>query len=147
MVSNSPFGIGGPKGMDPKVVKILHDAFKKTLEDPRMLEVLDRYHQPVKLQNHARPLRRGECGHIGAVGHCRRAQGLVRLKVGEVFDVLHRQATHCPNVVLLLERGRERRLVEELGFQPPRGVTDPLIDPELVAVAKDDAIDDHQVGC
>src|SRR2546421_430916 len=29
MVSNSPFGIGGPKGMDPAVVKALHDAFKK----------------------------------------------------------------------------------------------------------------------
>jgi tripartite-type tricarboxylate transporter receptor subunit TctC len=29
MVSNSPFGIAGPKGMDPAVVKIIHDAFKK----------------------------------------------------------------------------------------------------------------------
>ncbi len=34
IVSNSPFGIAGPKGMDPKVVKILHDAFKKGMEDP-----------------------------------------------------------------------------------------------------------------
>lgn len=34
MVSNSPFGIGGPKGMDPAVVKILHDAFKKGMEEP-----------------------------------------------------------------------------------------------------------------
>jgi tripartite-type tricarboxylate transporter receptor subunit TctC len=33
MVSNSPFGIGGPKGMDPAVVKILHDAFKKGMEE------------------------------------------------------------------------------------------------------------------
>ena len=33
IVSNSPFGIAGPKGMDPKVVKILHDAFKKGMED------------------------------------------------------------------------------------------------------------------
>ena len=32
MVSNSPFGIGGPKGMDPAVVKVLHDAFKKGME-------------------------------------------------------------------------------------------------------------------
>ena len=29
IVSNSPFGIAGPKGMDPNVVKLLHDAFKK----------------------------------------------------------------------------------------------------------------------
>jgi tripartite-type tricarboxylate transporter receptor subunit TctC len=33
LVSNSPFGIGGPKGMDPVVVKILHDAFKKGMEE------------------------------------------------------------------------------------------------------------------
>ena len=34
MVSNSPFGIGGPKGMDPAVVKVLHDAFRKGMEEP-----------------------------------------------------------------------------------------------------------------
>jgi len=33
LVSNSPFGIGGPKGMDPAVVKILHDAFRKGMEE------------------------------------------------------------------------------------------------------------------
>jgi tripartite-type tricarboxylate transporter receptor subunit TctC len=33
MVSNSPFGVGGPKGMDPVVVKILHDAFRKGMEE------------------------------------------------------------------------------------------------------------------
>jgi hypothetical protein len=26
-------GIGGPKGMDPAVVKVLHDAFKKGMEE------------------------------------------------------------------------------------------------------------------
>src|ERR1700687_2986313 len=34
LVSNSPFGIAGPKDMDPKIVKILHDAFKKGADDP-----------------------------------------------------------------------------------------------------------------
>ena len=34
MVSNSPFGIAGPKGMEPKIVRVLHDAFKKGLEEP-----------------------------------------------------------------------------------------------------------------
>ena len=34
MVSNSPFGIAGPKGMDPKIVRVLHDAFKQGLEEP-----------------------------------------------------------------------------------------------------------------
>jgi tripartite-type tricarboxylate transporter receptor subunit TctC len=44
VVSYSPYGIVGPKGMDPKVVKILHDAFKKASDDPenrKMLQTLD----------------------------------------------------------------------------------------------------------
>jgi len=47
IVSNSPYGLGGPKGMDPKVVKILHDAFKKGLEDPAHVAVLEKYDQEV----------------------------------------------------------------------------------------------------
>jgi len=46
-VSDSPFGIGGPAGMDPAVVKTLHDAFRKTLEDPKVLAILDRFDQSV----------------------------------------------------------------------------------------------------
>jgi tripartite-type tricarboxylate transporter receptor subunit TctC len=46
-VSDSPFGIGGPKGMDPALVKKLHDAFKKTLEDPAVLASFDKYDQSV----------------------------------------------------------------------------------------------------
>jgi tripartite-type tricarboxylate transporter receptor subunit TctC len=42
-VFDSPFGIAGPKGMDPKIVKILHDAFKKALEDPAVIAALERY--------------------------------------------------------------------------------------------------------
>jgi tripartite-type tricarboxylate transporter receptor subunit TctC len=42
MVANSPFGIAGPKGMDPKVVKALHDAFKKGLEDPSYVDSMAR---------------------------------------------------------------------------------------------------------
>jgi tripartite-type tricarboxylate transporter receptor subunit TctC len=52
-ISESPFGIGGPKNMDPAIVAILHDAFKKTLEDPKVLETLDRYYQPVIYMNSA----------------------------------------------------------------------------------------------
>ena len=43
IVANSPWGIGGPKGMDPKVVKVLHDAFKRVPDDPAFLKVLDRF--------------------------------------------------------------------------------------------------------
>jgi tripartite-type tricarboxylate transporter receptor subunit TctC len=45
MVSNSPFGIAGPKGMDPTVVKALHDAFKKGLEDPSYAEAMAKLDQ------------------------------------------------------------------------------------------------------
>ena len=45
MVANSPFGIAGPKGMDPKVVKLLHDAFKKGLEDPSYVEAMAKLDQ------------------------------------------------------------------------------------------------------
>jgi tripartite-type tricarboxylate transporter receptor subunit TctC len=44
LVSYSPYGIAGPKGMDPKVVKVIHDAFKKAMDDPehaKLLQTLD----------------------------------------------------------------------------------------------------------
>ena len=34
MVSNSPFGIAGPRGMEVGIVKLLHDAFKKGFGEP-----------------------------------------------------------------------------------------------------------------
>jgi len=43
MVYDSPFGIAGPKGMDPKIVAKLHDAFKKALEDPAVIATLAKY--------------------------------------------------------------------------------------------------------
>jgi tripartite-type tricarboxylate transporter receptor subunit TctC len=46
-VSDSPFGVGGPKGMEAAVVRTLHDAFKKTLEDPVVVATLDKFDQPV----------------------------------------------------------------------------------------------------
>ena len=52
-ISESPFGIGGPKNMDPAVTKILHDAFKKTLDDPKVQETLDKFYQPTIYMNTA----------------------------------------------------------------------------------------------
>ena len=46
-VSDSPYGVCGPKNMDPVVVKILHDAFKKTLTDPAVLAVFEQFDQPI----------------------------------------------------------------------------------------------------
>ncbi len=45
-ITESPFGIGGPKGMDPAIVKVLHDAFRKTLEDPAVQATLDKFYMP-----------------------------------------------------------------------------------------------------
>jgi len=43
MVYDSPFGIAGPKGMDPKIVAKLHDAFKKAIDDPAVVATLAKY--------------------------------------------------------------------------------------------------------
>ena len=40
LVYDSPFGLAGPKGVDPKIVAKLHDAFKKALEDPALSQLL-----------------------------------------------------------------------------------------------------------
>ena len=43
IVQNSPFGIGAPRGTPPEVVKKLHDAFRKAMEDPSYVQALGRY--------------------------------------------------------------------------------------------------------
>ena len=45
MVYNSPYGLVGPRGMEPRVVKTLHDGFKKALDDPEHQKVLDQLDQ------------------------------------------------------------------------------------------------------
>ena len=52
-LADSPFGIGGPKGMDPAITARLHDAFKKTLEDPAVLATFEKYDQSVIYLNTA----------------------------------------------------------------------------------------------
>ena len=42
-VFNSPYGMAGPKGMDPAIVKKLHDAIKLAMEDPKAIEVRDKF--------------------------------------------------------------------------------------------------------
>jgi tripartite-type tricarboxylate transporter receptor subunit TctC len=45
IVSDSPYGIAGPKGVPADRVKIIHDAFRKTLEEPQILALLEKYDQ------------------------------------------------------------------------------------------------------
>ena len=52
-ITESPFGIGGPKNMDPAVVRILQDAFRKTLDDAKVQETLDKFYMPTIYMNTA----------------------------------------------------------------------------------------------
>jgi tripartite-type tricarboxylate transporter receptor subunit TctC len=53
MISNSPFGIAGPKGMDPSVVKFLHDAFAKGMREPAYAEAMVKLDQELFYLNSA----------------------------------------------------------------------------------------------
>ncbi len=46
IVSTSPYGVAGPKGMDPGVVRVLQDAFREAVNDPQHLAVLERFDMP-----------------------------------------------------------------------------------------------------
>ncbi len=52
-VFDSPFGLAGPKGMDPKIIAILHDAFKKALEEKSVIDTLARYDMTPRYMNTA----------------------------------------------------------------------------------------------
>lgn len=52
-VIDSPFGIAGPKGMDPKIVAKIHDAFKKAIEDPAVIATLERFEMVPNYKNSA----------------------------------------------------------------------------------------------
>lgn len=45
IVANSPYGIAGPRGLDPKIVRTLQDALRKALDDPEYLKAITRLDQ------------------------------------------------------------------------------------------------------
>lgn len=47
----APNGIGGPKGMDPKIIKILESAIEKAAKDEPHLEALKKYDMPLMWMN------------------------------------------------------------------------------------------------
>ncbi len=53
VVSQSPYGLVGPKGMDPAVVSRLHDAFKQAMDSPEHAEVMKQLNQAVWYRNGA----------------------------------------------------------------------------------------------
>jgi len=48
MVVTSPYGLSGPKGMDPGVVRALHDALKEALFDPANVAVRAQFDMPLE---------------------------------------------------------------------------------------------------
>ena len=40
IVANAPYGLAGPKNMDPGIVKVLHDAFKNGMTEPSYVAAL-----------------------------------------------------------------------------------------------------------
>ncbi|MCX7232559.1 MAG: tripartite tricarboxylate transporter substrate binding protein [Burkholderiales bacterium] len=50
-VSDSPFGVCGPKGMEPVVTRAIHDAFRKAIAEPSVLAIFDKYDQSVIYMN------------------------------------------------------------------------------------------------
>jgi tripartite-type tricarboxylate transporter receptor subunit TctC len=45
IVATSPYGLAGPRGMNPAVVQTLHDAFKLAMNDPSHVAELAKYDQ------------------------------------------------------------------------------------------------------
>jgi len=43
LVHQSPIGIGGPKGIEPRVIETLDSAFRKATQDPGFVSVLDQF--------------------------------------------------------------------------------------------------------
>ena len=53
IVSISPYGLAGPKGMDAGIVRALHDAFREALTDPSHVAILDRFDMQPNYKNSA----------------------------------------------------------------------------------------------
>lgn len=51
IVSTSPYGLAGPKGMDPRIMKVLHDAFRKGMAEAIHLKTLQDLSQPAIYKN------------------------------------------------------------------------------------------------
>ncbi|MCC6473928.1 MAG: tripartite tricarboxylate transporter substrate binding protein [Burkholderiales bacterium] len=45
---DSPWGLGGPKGMDPRAVQVVHDAFKRSLEDAAVQNIITQFGQGIR---------------------------------------------------------------------------------------------------
>jgi tripartite-type tricarboxylate transporter receptor subunit TctC len=60
VVQASPYGLGGPKGLEPALVQRIHDVFRQAMEMPSHVEALARYDQALMPMNPAEYLRFAE---------------------------------------------------------------------------------------
>jgi tripartite-type tricarboxylate transporter receptor subunit TctC len=60
IVQASPYGLGGPRGMDPALIKRVHDLFRQAMEMPNHVEALARYDQALMPMDPAQYLRFAE---------------------------------------------------------------------------------------
>jgi tripartite-type tricarboxylate transporter receptor subunit TctC len=51
LVQASPYGLGGPKGMETALVQRIHDAFRAAMEQPGHMEALAKYDQQLMPMN------------------------------------------------------------------------------------------------
>ena len=47
VVQEAPIAVFGPKGMPADVVKSLHDAFRKAMDDPAFVRAMDSFQMPI----------------------------------------------------------------------------------------------------
>jgi len=60
IVQASPYGLGGPRGMEPALVRRIHDVFRQAMEMPNHVEALARYDQALMHMDPAQYLRFAE---------------------------------------------------------------------------------------
>ncbi len=53
VIQEAPIGVFGPKGLPSDLVKILHDAFKKAMDDPAFVAAMDKFQMPIIYQGTA----------------------------------------------------------------------------------------------
>jgi len=53
VVNSSPYGLAAPRGLDPAIARILHDAVRDSLNEPAHLAVLERFNMPLLYANSA----------------------------------------------------------------------------------------------
>lgn len=70
IVAMSPYGLAGPAGMAPEVVRVLHDAFRAAIHDPAHLAELQKYDQDLAYlgpEDYGRSMRAAHAAERAAV--------------------------------------------------------------------------------